>query len=96
LDLLRLTLMGVLTIWFATASAQIFECIDANGKRNYTQKCRPGSVKQRQVWNSGQNRSPPQQQTQIRESEPNQNISLPQAPPSEQNAKPPTRRVDRD
>jgi hypothetical protein len=96
LDLLRMTLTGALTIWFANASAQVFECIDANGKREYTQKCRLGSVKQRQVSNSGQDRSPPQQQTQIRESVPNQNTWPQQEPLPNQNAKPPTRRVDRD
>lgn len=96
LKLLRLMLTGALTAWFATASAQIFECIDANGNTEYTQKCRPGSVKQRQVSNSKQNQSPPQQPTQIRESVPNQNTwPLPESLP-EQNAKPPARRVDRD
>jgi hypothetical protein len=33
----------------AGASAQIFECTDANGKLEFTQKCAPGTVKQREV-----------------------------------------------
>ena len=42
---LAVVLTGVCTV----ASAQIFECIDANGKLEFTQKCAPGTVKQREV-----------------------------------------------
>ena len=31
------------------APAQIFECLDADGKREFAQKCAPGTVKQREV-----------------------------------------------
>jgi len=33
--------------------AQILECIDADGKREFTQKCAPGTVKQREVSKAG-------------------------------------------
>ena len=35
------------------ASAQIFECVDAGGKIELTQKCSPGTVRQREVAKSG-------------------------------------------
>src|SRR3954468_13928002 len=41
-------LAGVCT----AVSAQIFECTDANGKLEFTQKCAPGTVKQREVANT--------------------------------------------
>jgi hypothetical protein len=37
----------------AVAAAQIFECIDAAGKREFTQKCAPGTVRQREVAKTG-------------------------------------------
>ena len=35
------------------APAQIFECVDANGKKEFAQKCSPGTVKQREVAKGG-------------------------------------------
>jgi hypothetical protein len=46
---LRLAAAGIAALLCTAASAQIFECIDANGKREFTQKCEPGTVKQREV-----------------------------------------------
>ncbi len=37
----------------AGALAQIFECLDANGNREFAQKCSPGTVKQREVSKGG-------------------------------------------
>lgn len=49
----RLALFGMLMMLCARAPAQIFECIDADGKKEFTQKCAPGTVKQRQVSKGG-------------------------------------------
>ena len=35
------------------ARSQILECIDASGKREFAQKCAPGTVRQREVSKSG-------------------------------------------
>ena len=48
-----LALFGVLMILPVRAPAQIFECIDANGRKEFTQKCAPGTVKQREVSKGG-------------------------------------------
>ncbi len=50
---IRLALLGMLTIMPLCVSAQIFECIDANGKKEFAQKCAPGTVKQREVAKGG-------------------------------------------
>ena len=61
---IRLALFGMLAILPLCASAQIFECIDANGKKEFAQKCSPGTVKQREVAKGGASNSsassPPQ------------------------------------
>ena len=49
----RLALFGMFMMLCARAPAQIFECIDADGKKEFTQKCAPGTVKQRQVSKGG-------------------------------------------
>jgi hypothetical protein len=36
-------------LWPGSASAQIYECIDARGAREFAQVCSPGTVRQRQV-----------------------------------------------
>ena len=48
-----LALFGVLMMLPVLAPAQILECIDANGKREFAQKCAPGTVKQREVSKAG-------------------------------------------
>ena len=50
---IRLALFGVLVILPVRAPAQIYECIDADGKKEFTQKCAPGTVKQREVSKGG-------------------------------------------
>ena len=50
---LRLALFGILMMLCTRAPAQIFECTDADGKKEFTQKCAPGTVKQRQVSKGG-------------------------------------------
>ena len=50
---IRLALFGVLVILPVRAPAQIYECIDADGRKEYTQKCAPGTVKQREVAKGG-------------------------------------------
>ena len=49
----RLLWVAALAGSSASASAQIFECIDANGKLEFTQKCAPGTVRQREVAKTG-------------------------------------------
>ena len=74
-------LIAGLTVWFVDASAQVFECVDASGKREYTQKCRPGTVSEREVWKSEPNRAlPPQQQPNLDRSVPSQNSPPPRGP----------------
>lgn len=44
------------------AAAQIYECIDADGRIEFAQKCSPGTVRQREVaktGNSAQDSAPP-------------------------------------
>lgn len=50
---LCLALFAALMILSSRAPAQIFECIDADGKKEFTQKCAPGTVKQREVAKGG-------------------------------------------
>jgi len=50
---IRVVLVGMLAGVSAGASAQIYECIDANGKLEFTQKCAPGTVRQREVAKTG-------------------------------------------
>ena len=61
---IRLALLGMLAILPLCAAAQIFECIDANGNKEFAQKCAPGTVKQREVAKGGASNpvgnSPPQ------------------------------------
>ena len=49
----RLRLIAMLVCMSGSASAQIFECIDAGGKREFAQKCAPGTVRQREVAKTG-------------------------------------------
>ncbi len=44
---------GALSMLPRGAAAQIFECIDAGGKREFAQKCAPGTVRQREVSKAG-------------------------------------------
>jgi hypothetical protein len=48
-----LIMCGAFALLPAVAAAQIFECIDAAGKREFTQKCAPGTVRQREVAKAG-------------------------------------------
>jgi hypothetical protein len=62
---LRLAVLAMLAMPPAGAMAQIFECIDAGGNREFTQKCAPGTVRQREVSKGGasnlsEGASPPQ------------------------------------
>ena len=50
---LHLLLIGTLAGVFPGALAQIYECIDAYGKIEFTQKCAPGTVRQREVAKTG-------------------------------------------
>jgi hypothetical protein len=52
LILIRLALTCVALGVSAFVSAQIVECIDANGKKVYTQNCPAGTVKQRDIQES--------------------------------------------
>ncbi len=42
-------LIGAAAVIAADAAAQIYECIDARGVREFTQACPPGTVRQRQM-----------------------------------------------
>jgi len=46
-------LIGVAAGISSGACAQIYECIDADGKLEFTQKCAPGTVRQREVAKTG-------------------------------------------
>jgi hypothetical protein len=50
--------VGALTIWTTAVSAQIVECIEASGKKSYTEKCPPGTVKQREMMKGGSSALP--------------------------------------
>lgn len=50
----RLTLVWIMAIVAPAASAQVFECTDAKGVRQYAQFCPPGTVQQRQVSKAGE------------------------------------------
>ena len=50
---LRLLLGATLACISSATPAQIYECIDANGKFEFTQKCAPGTVRQREVAKTG-------------------------------------------
>ncbi len=50
---MRLLLIATLSCISTTAPAQIYECIDATGKIEYTQKCAPGTIRQREVAKTG-------------------------------------------
>jgi hypothetical protein len=54
LNMRRPTLICILTIFAPAAAAQVFECTDANGVRQYAQFCPPGTVQQRQVSRGGE------------------------------------------
>ena len=53
LNALRFSLAAVLFFASCGAAAQIFECIDANGKLEFAQKCAPGTARQREVAKKG-------------------------------------------
>jgi hypothetical protein len=42
-------LLLAVALWPAAAAAQIYECIDARGAREFAQVCSPGTVRQRQI-----------------------------------------------
>ena len=50
---LGLPLAALLLFVTNGAAAQIFECIDANGKLEFAQKCGPNTVRQREVAKKG-------------------------------------------
>ncbi len=50
---LRWTLAGTLALIAASASAQVYECTDAQGAKQYSQQCPPGTVKERLVTKGG-------------------------------------------
>ncbi len=45
----RALLLGVSAVIAVDAAAQIYECTDARGAKEFTQACPPGTVRQRQV-----------------------------------------------
>jgi hypothetical protein len=45
--------MGVLTMFAGAATAQVFECTNARGVKEFAQFCPPGTVQQRQISKSG-------------------------------------------
>jgi hypothetical protein len=45
--------MGVLTMCAGAATAQVFECTNARGVKEFAQFCPPGTVQQRQIGKSG-------------------------------------------
>lgn len=49
----RILFVAFALLYAAGACAQIYECLDANGKREFAQKCSPGTVKQREVSKGG-------------------------------------------
>lgn len=49
----RSILVCVLTTLAPAAAAQVFECVDARGVKQYAQFCPPGTVQQRQVVKEG-------------------------------------------
>ncbi len=53
LPLSRLALLGFLMLMPLRASAQIYECLDAEGRREFAQKCSPGTVSKREVSKAG-------------------------------------------
>ena len=46
---LRLLLVVAVAATVNVASAQVFECVDAKGAKEYAHFCRPGTVQQRQI-----------------------------------------------
>jgi hypothetical protein len=50
----RTILVCVLTMLAPAVAAQVFECLDAKGVKQYAQFCPPGTVQQRQVGKSGE------------------------------------------
>jgi hypothetical protein len=50
---LHFWLAAVLSFTSGGAAAQIFECIDANGRLEFAQKCAPGTARQREVAKKG-------------------------------------------
>jgi hypothetical protein len=53
LNMSRFLLGSVLTMLASATAAQVFECVDAKGARQYAQFCPPGTVQQRQVEGTG-------------------------------------------
>ncbi len=49
--MLRSVLLVALVVSSAMASAQIFECTDAKGNKEYSRHCPPGTVQEREVVN---------------------------------------------
>jgi hypothetical protein len=45
--------MGILTMVAGVATAQVFECTNARGVKEFAQYCPPGTVQQRQISKSG-------------------------------------------
>ncbi len=53
LSMWRPAMFCVLTMLATAAAAQVFECVDARGAKQYAQFCPPGTVQQRQVVKEG-------------------------------------------
>lgn len=56
--MLRSALLVALAVSSAMASAQIFECTDAKGNKQYSKYCPPGTVQERQVIRAGEDTGP--------------------------------------
>jgi hypothetical protein len=44
---------GILLLFSVTVHAQIYECVDANGNKEFSQACPPGTVKETKLMKSG-------------------------------------------
>ncbi|MEO7728017.1 MAG: DUF4124 domain-containing protein [Burkholderiales bacterium] len=52
-NLIRLAVLSILMLLPLRAPAQIYECLDADGRREFAQKCSPGTVSTREVSTAG-------------------------------------------
>jgi hypothetical protein len=50
---MRALIFAVALLQAGAAWSQIYECLDAEGRREFAQKCSPGTVKQREVSKAG-------------------------------------------
>lgn len=52
-NFIRVALLGMLTLLPLRAPAQIYECLDAEGRREFAQTCSPGTLSKREVSPAG-------------------------------------------